>query len=706
MQQINGLVAEYKSVKKSKKNIISYNYIMNTNYDLVYMSEECKFITGYHADDFLKNNKLDFKLHIYINDIDKVNERREYCIQNRVPQKFTYRIFTKNGLLKKVTEKIELFVSENHDQVYIKGMVSESSTIVQNAINQSYINALNINNVISITDTDGKIVYVNENFCITNKFKRKEVIGKTHKIINSGFHDSKVFDEMWSTIKMGNTWRGEIKNKTKEGKYYWADSCIMPVFDDKENIILYVCVRNLITDKKISQANEKVLKQDLEIAESIGNVGSWKVNLQSKEIIWSQQTHKIFGYDGMNAPSFEEFLTIVYTDDRDKIIESWNNIFTHKKVDVVYRILVNNKLKWIKSLSAIERNELDNIEYIVGFNQDITEFVEKQNEVELKKKEIETIVQNIPVTISQLSPDFEIIYSNYDHENSGFNNFFDQIATEFHQQLKTNLTQVKQTKLSVSLELKGYDNNKNIKWYRLVINKVTLFDNKYDYNYLIVAREITTEKQFQENLIQATTTSEVKERERIAKELHDGICQNLVALKLMANKILKDHPKLGEENSPFSELKQLINTTLIDLRRCSYDLMPVDLERNGLFNSLKTLFALNNTATNIKHSLELKAFSEPDNFYAINIYRIVQEFLQNAHKHSKCTDIELRIHENKDHLIFKLSDNGIGFPKSEEYKSGLGVLSMLGRISNIGGTHNIITNSGEGVQLYFSIGIE
>ncbi len=456
----------------------------------------------------------------------------------------------------------------------------------------------------------------------------------------------------------------------------------------------------------ITNSKELLLKKYVEIANKEGKTGTWGINLTTRKTFLSKASTEML--EIKKEISFEEFSLVVHPEDKQIILDDWVKILKGETIKTEFRLLINNKTKWIRSVSTNQWKDENNEIQVIGSMQDITDIKEKYLELEIKQKELDFIIHHIPVSVTQLSPEFKIIFSNYDHENSGGIDFFNHITPEFQENLKLKFTEVRQTAKSVSIELKGFGKSLTINWFRLVINKVEGISKDYDYTYLIIAKDITIEKQFQEELIRASTESEEKERKRIATDLHDGVCQNLVALKLLAIKFARENPILSEafqKNSLFNELKSLIDSTLSDIRRCSYDLMPINLELEGLYGALKTFFAVNNIATSIKHSLEINAITEPNDFIAINIYRIVQEFIQNSQKHSSGTEIFLRISENKHHLIFCLSDNGQGFPKTEDYKTGIGILGMLARIKNIGGTYNVITNSGSGVQLYFSINI-
>ncbi len=114
---------------------------------------------------------------------------------------------------------------------------------------------VNAESIISVTDENGIIVHANENFCLISGYTLDELIGQPHRIINSSFHNVDFFKELWSTIKSGKTWKGEIKNKRKDGSFYWVHSTIVPIKNDQEQITHFISIRQDITEKKEAQAS-------------------------------------------------------------------------------------------------------------------------------------------------------------------------------------------------------------------------------------------------------------------------------------------------------------------------------------------------------------------------------------------------------------------------------------------------------------------
>ena len=149
----------------------------------------------------------------------------------------------------------------DYEKVLIAGMVflliifiiSLKNRQINNINSQmkKYIKIVDENVLTSSTDLDGNITYASEAFCEISGYSKDELIGTNHRIIRHSDMKESTYKELWETITSGKTWKGEIKNKKKNGDYYWVKASISPVFDNKGEIISYTAVREDITDKKI-----------------------------------------------------------------------------------------------------------------------------------------------------------------------------------------------------------------------------------------------------------------------------------------------------------------------------------------------------------------------------------------------------------------------------------------------------------------------
>lgn len=120
--------------------------------------------------------------------------------------------------------------------------------------------ALDESSIVTITDPDGKITYVNDKFVEISKYEMHEVLGKTHNLLNSGVHSAQFFKDLWDTVSSGEIWRGEICNRSKEGKLYWVETTIVPFLNREGAPYQFVSIRSDITALKTT---EKHLKETL-----------------------------------------------------------------------------------------------------------------------------------------------------------------------------------------------------------------------------------------------------------------------------------------------------------------------------------------------------------------------------------------------------------------------------------------------------------
>ncbi|MCG3701403.1 EAL domain-containing protein [Aliarcobacter butzleri] len=139
----------------------------------------------------------------------------------------------------------------------------------ENHILKQYNEATKDSNIISISDLKGNITYVNDKFCEVSLYAYEEVIGKPHSIVR-GEEDDEIFQQLWETIKNKKVWYGVLKNRKKNGEFYWVNINIRPILNEKNEIIEYIAIRHEITDLVLKTEE---LKRNLRL-DSLTNIGN------------------------------------------------------------------------------------------------------------------------------------------------------------------------------------------------------------------------------------------------------------------------------------------------------------------------------------------------------------------------------------------------------------------------------------------------
>lgn len=235
----------------------------------LYWSDETKMIHGVELD---YKPELDSAILFYREDFrDKVSLAVTHLIELGENFDLDCCLITKDGGTIWVRSTgIIVHKDDNGDPLKIGGTFENISQHYNKVTKlEKYWGILNESNMLSISNKSGVISFVNDSFCKLTGFDRSEVIGKTHRIFTSGYHSKEFFDDLWTTIKSGKKWEGEILNKNKDGKLQWIKTIIYPVKDYRGEIIEFISIRHDITDQKELQ-KKRVDRERLKV---IGEVG-------------------------------------------------------------------------------------------------------------------------------------------------------------------------------------------------------------------------------------------------------------------------------------------------------------------------------------------------------------------------------------------------------------------------------------------------
>lgn len=189
-----------------------------------------------------------------------------------IEQEWTY--IRKNGDRFPVLISIVAMQSD-HDEITGFLIVAQDITERKKAAKQAkdITDALDRTAIVAITDVQGTITFVNDKFCEISQYDRHELIGQNHHMLNSGYHPREFFREMWQEISQGRIWRAEIKNRTKNGSFYWVDTTIVPFLNDHGKPYQYLAIRTDITPLKETENELRIeVKERLKTLTELHNL--------------------------------------------------------------------------------------------------------------------------------------------------------------------------------------------------------------------------------------------------------------------------------------------------------------------------------------------------------------------------------------------------------------------------------------------------
>ncbi len=250
--------------------------------------------------------------------------------------------------------------------------------------------ALDQSAIVIIFNNEGKIIHVNSKFCEINELTKEELLGNDYRSINISMRDKRIVKPIWDTLLAGNTWKGELVNRNRNGKTFWADTTIVPLLDADGKPYQFLAIQQDITERKELEIQLLSNKNKLQQAMQIARLGSWE--LDAKGIFTaSKELRQLYNLPLDGDISTEDIFKNIDSDDLACVKEKLALAsFTRQNAEVEYRYLINGQVHYMISNNNPVLNESGEYMGSFGTVQDIT--AAKLSALALKKSEEEKAV--------------------------------------------------------------------------------------------------------------------------------------------------------------------------------------------------------------------------------------------------------------------------------------------------------------------------
>lgn len=623
-------------------------------------------------------------------------------------------------------------MKEGADDYILKDRMVRLPAAIDAALNRrktlkeisDYRYALDQSADITITDPKGIIIYANENFCRLSQFSTQELIGSDHRLINSGYHPQSFFSELWNTIKNGKIWQGEVRNRAKDGSFYWVDTTIVPFLDQKKEPYQFLAIRKNITSRKIAEEKLLQTQKRLNQAQEIARLGNWELNLKTNQSTWSDEAFRIFGLKPGDHPlSFEDWMSFVHPDDREevarKIKESERSFedfsFTHRiirKDGVVRHIYSEGKYDFADGTPVV----------VYGIVHDITESRMAEEALRKSNERFQFASRAVSDIIWELNFENKE-YRVYEGRDRffGSNKKLDwELGVRGRYIIEEDRERVRQSfrdaRNDPSRELwedeYGVYSMDNSVLH--IINHAVFIRDKTGKAVRAIGAmtDITERKKLESDLREqqrqeqlkitaSALAAQEKERNAIGQDLHDNVNQILVGTKLLLS-MVKNKPDNLQE-LVLSSLKNL-QLAIDENRRIAHELATPNLKEEQLADQMSRLSLEMLRIAGISVRIKSDHYEEGrlNSDQKLAAYRIAQEQCSNIVKHAKASEVTITVATGGDCFELTIEDNGVGMD-SDKKDMGIGLRNINARVSVLNGSAEIISSPGQGFTLRVQI---
>ena len=496
--------------------------------------------------------------------------------------------------------------------------------------------------------------------------------------------------------------RMEYRLRRYDGEYRWLLDIGVPRFNSNQAFAGYIGIGVDVTDRKHAERALERTTERLQLSMEAGRIGGWETNFETGERFWFGKTHELMDMSPGQIPSSEEAWSRVHPEDRARLRNAVDHAQIHGTgFEEEFRVIqLDGLIRWLRSLGRYYYGANGKPKRLLGVSIDITrlkqaeeKLVERELRLHLALKAGKMYAYDWDVATDRMfrSREAQSILG-YEPPQSR-----QEIQPTVHpDDLHLFKNAARRTPLSpdaqVTYRLKRPDGS--FAW--LENTGHALFDESGRMVRMLgIIANVTERKLAEQSLANATSRliqAQEDERKRIARELHDDINQRLAVLGIEVQTLQQETENsspqwAGKLNKVFDKINEISKA----IQSISHQLHSAQLEYLGIVaaiasfcrefgeqHSVAIAFTHDKIPKNLSHDISLCLF------------RIVQEALNNAAKHSKGKEFEVQLKYFEDHLYLRISDRGAGFDaETATNKRGLGLVSMRERVRLVNGTITI-----------------
>ena len=599
------------------------------------------------------------------------------------------------------TNELTSIIKEQQSQIISENKILKAAEQTL----KKYKIAIDSSNVsIVITDINGNIEYANPFFTQLTGYTLDEYIGQDPKVLNSGFHTSEFYKQLWDTILSGKSWEGQFYNKKKNGEYYWEKAIISPISNENNEIINFVAIKTDVTETINAQTELLKAKERAEGSEEkyhlLSDLNHEGLAIHDMGVLLeaNRAFFDIFGYSAKELTG-KYAIDILFTEESIKILLP---ILKQPSTEpyVVEGIHKSGRHLWLE-LEARDFTFRGTPVRFVLF-RDITEKKKQEDVIFESHKRFKRLTEltNEGILIHKngiaidVNPAFEK-YMGTSRDKLIGKNFISFLDNKKSQDII-------QTEMKKDYASPYEVEMRNEKGKMIILQITSNFLSKQENLRVALIREITEEKEEEKRIMNAIIEAEEKERSYFSKELHDGLGPVLSSLN-MYFEWLSDTDEVKEKELILKNGMENINEAVNIVDEISNRLTPRTLNSFGINAAIETFIARLQIGDTLQFHFSSNLTERLTMHREAAIYRVITELINNSMKHASAKNItiDIRYKKTDNCLIILYLDDGVGFNFKNALKKneGFGLVNIMERVKTYNGIIKFTTALTKGLKV-------